>query len=168
MQIYRTLALTTVLFPLAAMAQDRPSGIDTSGFDHHVRVQDDLYMFVNGTWLSATEIPPDKTNYGSFTILGDLSQERIKEMIEKLAAEPHPQGSDAQKIGDLYKSFMNEDRVEQLGLSPAEPYLTEIRNIQDKSNLIAMMGKLRIVGTRRRWHSPSNRMTKTRRSIFPT
>ena len=73
--------LTVPCFSTLA-AQDLFSGIDPDGFDRTVRVQDDLYKHVNGRWLMSTQIPADKSNYGSFTGLADAAQQNIRDIIE--------------------------------------------------------------------------------------
>ncbi len=102
------------------------SGVDKTTFDANVRLQDDFYNAVNGTWLKTTDIPSDKSNYGSFTVLADLSEERLRTIIEEAAAATNKPGSDAQKVGDLYKSFMDEKRVSELGAAPIKKTLGEI------------------------------------------
>src|ERR671912_752362 len=85
------------------------SGIDLETFDKAVRPQDDFFQHVNGTWLTKTEIPPDKSSYGSFDILVDQSQTDLRAIVEDAAKNSNQAaGSDAQKIGDFYASFMNE------------------------------------------------------------
>ena len=110
----------------AVWAQSNQSGIDAATFDSQVRIQDDFYLAVNGTWLRETEIPADKSNYGAFTVLSDLSEERIRAIIEEAAASEHEPGSDAQKVGDLYTSFMDEERINRLGFAPIESELNHI------------------------------------------
>src|SRR5579862_2466219 len=77
-------------------------GIDVSGMDRSVRPQDDFFGFVNGVWADKTEIPPDKSRYGSFAILADKSLEALKEILESAAAQKNAHGSELQKVGDLY------------------------------------------------------------------
>src|SRR6185295_11690992 len=85
------------------------SGVELANFDKSVRPQDDFYKYVNGTWLQNTPIPPDKASYGSFTQLYDLSQERLRTIIEESSNKPDKTpGTDEQKVGDLYASFMDE------------------------------------------------------------
>lgn len=134
------------LIPSWLCGQDRPSGIDTSGFDQSIRIQDDLFRSVNGRWLDTTEIPSDRSNYGSFTILDDESNERIKALIEELATKEHSAGSNEQKVGDFYKSFMDEDAVEAKGLDPLKPQIDAVRKITNKAELATAFGKMRALG----------------------
>jgi len=102
------------------------SGLDLAGFDRDVRPQDDLYRFVGGNWLAHTEIPPDRTNYGSFIILEDRAKEEIRALVAAAAQQPNrAAGSDAQKVGDFYNSFMDTARVESLGLDPLAAELAQ-------------------------------------------
>ena len=81
------LLLSSTIAPFAA-AQTRDSGIDPDGFDKAVRAQDDLFLHVNGRWLLKTEIPADKSNYGSFNKLIDEAQLNIRAIIEDAAKNP--------------------------------------------------------------------------------
>ena len=109
--IVRILILAGSLLPGALWTGERHSGIDPDGFDPSVRPQDDLFMHVNGRWLLSTEIPADKSNYGSFTALDDTARENIRTIIEESARNP----GDAfgKKVGDFYRSYTNEELIEQ-------------------------------------------------------
>ncbi len=116
------------------------SGIDTSNFDTAVRPQDDLFRHVNGTWLEKFEIPADKSNYSSFTKLSEKAKDDVKIIIEDAAKQNAEKGSDAQKVGDLYKSFMDTDKIEALGTQPLMPEFAKIdaiENIDDLSEYLA-------------------------------
>jgi len=103
------------------------SGITLENMDKAVRPQDDFYRYVNGAWLDRTEIPEDKSTYGSFTALRDKSRQDVKDIIEETAKLKDVKvGSDAQKVGDLYNSFMNTEKRNQLG---ATPLLSEFEKI---------------------------------------
>jgi hypothetical protein len=77
------------------------SGLDLAGFDRSVRPQDDLYRFAGGGWLARTEIPADRSNYGTFLILDDQAREEVRKLIVATSQQPNrAPGSDAQKVGD--------------------------------------------------------------------
>lgn len=116
------------------------SGIDGRYFDKSVRIQDDLFLHVNGEWLKHTPIPEDKSDYGSFTILADKSLLNIREIIETVAASTATTGTEAQQIGDFYNSYMNEDLVEKLGLEPLREQLAEIQAIESKDDVVRRFG----------------------------
>ncbi|MGB1930184.1 MAG: hypothetical protein ACPHO8_12815, partial [Mariniblastus sp.] len=143
--------LTLVICFLLSMlntviAQNDDGTLDTSAFDKNVRIQDDLFNHVNGSWLKFTEIPSDKSNYGSFGKLADDSQVRIREIIEETAKKEHPVGSNAQKIADFYRSFMNEDVVNAKGYSPLNGELGKIRALKTKAEIWTHFGHLSKIG----------------------
>lgn len=105
----------------------KTSGVVLENFDKSVRPQDDFYRYVNGSWLDNTAIPADKSNYGTFTVLADNARKDMRVIIEESAANTTAKkGSDKQKVGDLYNSFMDTERLEVLGVSPLKPELAKI------------------------------------------
>lgn len=127
MSSFIKLAMLLIVATLAVPAKaERVSGIDPKGFDRSVRPQDDLFLHVNGEWLKHTPIPDDKSNYGSFTMLMDEALVNIRSLIEEAAAQEHPQGSDEQKVGDFYESYMDEAKIEALGWQPLAAELEKI------------------------------------------
>ena len=111
----------------APAARDLEAGLDPAGFDRGVRPQDDLFRHVNGTWLTKTEIPSDKASYGAFDILFDKAQADLRAIVEEAAkSTTRAPGSEAQKIGDFYESFMDEKRAEELGITPLKAELDAI------------------------------------------
>ena len=139
-----TLLLTMVLLSGLTIAADQHSGIDPDGFDTTVRPQDDLFLHVNGRWLLSTEIPADKSNYGSFTALDDAARENIRAIIEDAAKNPTDEI--AKKVGDFYRSYMNEELIEQRGIAPLKDQLAEIDKLKTTDELIAYFGRSGIVG----------------------
>ncbi|MCW8880500.1 MAG: peptidase M13, partial [Kangiellaceae bacterium] len=124
------------------------SGITLENMDTKVRPQDDFYRYVNGAWLDKTEIPTDKSTYGSFTALRDKSREDVKIIIEETAKlESVEQGSDAQKVGDLYRSFMGTAKLEELGGSPIKPELDKIAALKSYDDVAAYVAESQIIGT---------------------
>jgi predicted metalloendopeptidase len=112
------------------------SGIDLTAADRNVRPQDDLFRHVNGGWLTRTEIPADKSTYGAFDILFDKSQADLRAIAEEAArAADKAPGSDAQKIGDFYESFLDEARADELGLTPLADELAAVDAIKTKVDL---------------------------------
>ncbi len=101
-------------------------GFDTAGMDKSAAPGDDFYRYASGKWSDTTEIPSDKANYGMFTALADLSNERVKTVLD---AEKDIAGS---KSGDAYASYLDTVTVEKLGLAPITPWLDTIRGVQNK------------------------------------
>ncbi|HXD85530.1 MAG TPA: M13-type metalloendopeptidase, partial [Urbifossiella sp.] len=127
----------TVLF---AAEPARKSGIDKNHFDTAVRPQDDMFRWVNGKWLAEAEIPADRSSDGAFYELRDLSEKRVRAIIEDAAK--HAGDADSRKIADLYASFMDEKRANELGMAPIEPDLKAIAAIEEKAGLIRQVAAL--------------------------
>jgi len=128
--------------PVAVPVTPPPkSGLDLAGFDRGVRAQDDLYRFAGGAWLAKTEIPADRSNYGSFIILDDQAKEEVRGLIVAAAQQPNrAPGSDAQKIGDYYNAYMDTTRVESLGLTPLSAELARIDAIATPRDVARYIG----------------------------
>lgn len=115
------------------------SGIDLSHVDSDTRPQDDLFEHVNGQWLADYTIPADRAVDGAFRHLYDKAEEDVKTIILEAAQSSPPEGTDAQRVGDLYASFMAEDSVEQAGLSPIADELAAIADATDRVALAAVL-----------------------------
>ncbi len=116
------LMASAAVFMLAAC--DKPaeveltSGVDIAGLDQNVRPQDDYNAYVNGKWMAETEIPADKTSWGAFNVLRENSDADQRTIIEEIAArESLEMGTDAQRVGDFYKSYMDIAAIEAVGAS---------------------------------------------------
>lgn len=119
------------------------SGIDLSHVEAQVRPQDDLFGHVNGRWLSEYTIPGDRATDGAFRTLYDRAEEQVRELIMSAAGEP---GTDAQRIGDLYASFLDAEAVERRGVQPLLDELAQIDAAADPAALAAVIGALQRTG----------------------
>ena len=97
---------------------------------------------MNGAWIDSAEIPADRSSDGAFYRLYENAEKQVREIIEELGATEHPQGSIAQKIGDLYKSFMDQARANQLGISPIKADLDLALSISDRDSFHEILGDL--------------------------
>jgi putative endopeptidase len=130
--------------PVQSNASGLTSGIDLQWMDKSVRPQDDLYQYLNGKWLKTFQIPPDKGVYGSFTAIDDAIQLELRGIIESL---PQSGGdADTQKVVDMYASFMDEGRLETLGLQPLQAEFAAIDAMKDASAIPATMAHLTKIG----------------------
>ena len=116
-------------------AQPPVSGLDLTAMDTSVRPGDDFFSYVNGAWVAEAEMPADKSRYGVFDELRDESQEAVKAIIEMSATGEFPTGSDEQKVGDLYKSFLDWETRDARGVEPLQPELDRINAISDYEDL---------------------------------
>src|SRR3990167_1943354 len=117
-----------------------PWGFDLAGMDRSVKPGDDFGKFASGTYLANLQIPADRTSWGSFNALRELSDARIKAVIDRSAATPNAQG-EAQQIGGLYNSFMDEATVEALDARPLAADLAAIRAASTRDALAGLMGQ---------------------------
>jgi putative endopeptidase len=115
-------------------------GIDISGMDQSVRPGDSFFDYVNGTAVKEMVIPADRTSYGSFLQLRELSENRMKVLVTGLAAQTGLSGDDG-KIANLYNAMLDEAAIEKLDVAPLAPALTAIRNIRTKAQMAAWMGR---------------------------
>lgn len=118
------------------------SGINLEHIDPNVRPQDNFYRYVNGGWINRNEIPADKTSIGAFYDLRDNADDDVRTIIEDLADRQYlVAGSDEQKVGDLYRSYMTQNQRNKLGLSPIRPILNEINSLKTKADLMSFFGR---------------------------
>lgn len=117
------------------------SGIALDHLDSAVRPQDDFFRYANGLWLDKTEIPADEIRYGSWTEVRERNEERLKGVLEEAAAGDNEPGSDLQKIGDFYTSYMDEARVNGLGLEPLTQELDLIAGAESHKDLAVLFGR---------------------------
>ena len=117
------------------------SGIDTSFIDPTIRVQDDLFRHLNGTWLKTHEIPADRASDGVGYKLYEEAEAHVRAIIEGAAS-----GSDSQKISGLYASFMDTQAIESLGASPIGRYLERVDQIETRSDFLRTLGEFEVDG----------------------
>lgn len=117
------------------------SGVTKKNMDTLVNPGNNFDAYVNGTWVKNNKIPADKTSYGAFDMLYDQSQKDVKAIIEEASKGTFTEGSDEQKIGDYYSSFMNRKDRETKGIAPIQPELKNIDAIANYSDLAAYFGK---------------------------
>ncbi len=119
--------------------------------DTDIRPQDDLFGHVNGTWLKEAEIPSDRASWGPFVMLADIAEEQVRAIIEDCAAgvstgSTTESSVDARKIGDLFASFMDTDRVDELGITPILGVLQAIDGLNSLLDLSAFLGEFERTG----------------------
>jgi putative endopeptidase len=117
------------------------SGIDSASLDPLVRPQDDLFRHYNGVWVREYEMPADRSSDGIFRKLHDEAEEQVRQIIETSSGV-----GEAQKIGDLYKSFMDTDAIKARGISPIVDDLAAIDDITNLSEFITVMARLEMRG----------------------
>jgi putative endopeptidase len=129
----------TTAVPVMQAALPKPElgsyGFDATGMDSSVAPGDDFYAYANGVWAKNTAIPADRSNYGMFTVLDDLSKKRTREILDAAKDDP------SSKVGRAYASYLDEAAVNAKGLAPIRPWLDTIRSLKSKSGLAALYAK---------------------------
>jgi putative endopeptidase len=119
-------------------------GVDLSGMDRSVKPGDDFFKYVNGKWAATTQIPPDKTSYGAFAILFDLSQARERALLERWAADKKlKQGSDEAKVAAIYRTFLDDATADKLDAKPIQAELDAVRKAGSREDIAVLMAHSR-------------------------
>ena len=135
-----TLAAMT-LMTTACTTKQQTTGIDLANLDTTAVPQNDFYQFACGGWMANNPLTPEYSRFGSFDKLGLQNLEQVNGLIQDIAAKKHPQGSIAQKIGDIYNLAMDTARRDQEGIAPVQKILDEIEAISTREELSATLGK---------------------------
>lgn len=118
-------------------------GIQTQWLDPNARPGEDFDRYVNGKWIDSVQMPEDKTRIGAFITLRDLSEDRLRGILEELVAGKHAEGTPEARIAAAYSAFMDTRAIDAAGLAPARPWLDRIdavRSTQDLATLFATPG----------------------------
>lgn len=115
-------------------------GVDLAGMDKSVKPGDDWFKFVNGTWAKNTPIPADRTSYGAFAVLRELSESRLKTLVTgySVTDKAHP---DRVKVATLYKSFMDVAAIEKADAAPLMARLAPVKAAASKEDVAKLMGR---------------------------
>ncbi len=111
------------------------SGVIKENMNQSIKPGDDFFHYVNGAWLDKTEIPADKSSYGGFTILRDEAQENVMSIITSTSEGSFADGTDEQKVGDLFSSYMDMETRNKLGIQPIKSELGKIAAIENYDDL---------------------------------
>lgn len=131
----------------APSASAQASGIEVAAMDRGVRAQDDFFRYSQGTWLKDVAIPSDRSSWSAFSIAQERVEQQVSAIIGAAAASTNaPAGSEAQKMGDFYTSYVDEQRRNALGLAPLKPELARIDALQDKRAMAALMARFERIG----------------------
>ncbi|MFP4543723.1 MAG: M13 family metallopeptidase [Candidatus Kapaibacterium sp.] len=121
------------------------NAIDRNNMDLSVKPGDDFFRYANGKWMAENSIPDEYSRYGSFDILNEQNEEKLKTLLQQASRSDAPEGSIEKQIGDFYFAGMDVQKIDLLGISPLKPELDKIDNISDKKQLqeqVAYMHKM--------------------------
>ena len=145
-----TLILASALLMTACANQsDKQEGvpaIDINNFDESIVRNDDFYQWATGGWQKNNPLKPEYSRYGSFDVLRENNEIRINELFDEMTKVEAEFGSVEQKISDLYKMGLDEERLNAEGAEPIRQALNYILSIKDREELIAKIAQLHIDG----------------------
>ena len=122
--------------------QHKDKGIEIANMDTTYVPGNDFYMYATGGWQAANPIPDEHSRYGTFDKLRENNQEQVQGLIEELGAENHQQGTNAQKVGDLYSMGVDEEKLNADGFEPIRPILTEIEAATTKKDIVRLVAEI--------------------------
>jgi hypothetical protein len=122
-------------------------GVDLSVRDETVAPGENFFQYASGAWLADTVIPPDRARWGAFDELRERMDERVRGIIDELAAEVGGPGRPEQQVGDYYASWMDTAAVNGRGITPLLPDLDRIADVSDLAGLISAFGRANYVGS---------------------
>ena len=129
----------------ATRSQSVVSGVDKSNFSKQLGPSDDFFRYVNENWLETTDIPPDQSNYGAFTVLDMETKAAIREIIEE-ASRSSSATNAAKQVGNFYTSYTDIETRNQAGIRPIEGWLKQISSVGSHQDVVRVAGKLSILG----------------------
>jgi predicted metalloendopeptidase len=113
---------------------------NADAMDRSVKPGEDFYRYANGGWLKTATIPAGQSSYDNRAALTEKTSRRVLDLIQGAAASHPAKGSVAQKVGDYYASFMDEDGIQAKGLTPLADEMAAISQITNKASLSAYLG----------------------------
>ena len=113
-------------------------GVQTQWIDRAAKPGDDFDRYANGKWNDVTQMPADKTRIGAFITLRDLSEVRLRAILDEVSAKRNAPGTPEARIAAAYKAFMDTAAIEAAGLAPARPYLDRIEAAQNHQQLVSL------------------------------
>ena len=134
------IAIFGLAISLSLTTEPVPQNVNLQDIDRSVKPGDDFYRFANGAWLRTVTVPAGQSNYGTSAMLIEKTGERVRNLIQEAAAAEPTKGSIAQKVGDYYASFINENAIEARGLTPLADEMAKISAISSKTSLSAYLG----------------------------
>ena len=145
---HRALTLAALLVGVLASADGEaaaPSnaipGGQVSGMDATVKPGDDFYAYANGGWVKATEIPPDRSRWGVFSVLAEQALRQTRDLLEEATSANAAPGTDVRKAADFYATYLDEAAIDAAGLAPLQPTLGAISAVTSRHQLARLLGE---------------------------
>ena len=123
-------------------------GINLANLDLTADPTEDFYQYANGGWVKKNTIPESESRWGAISEIRDANKAALRELLTEVSRLDHPEGSDAQKVGDFYRTGMDAEQIEQNGIQPLQPYFAEIETIETLDDLLKVVAKHHKMGSR--------------------
>ncbi len=127
--------------PVKPPAQLGSFGVDLAGRDAAVKPGDDFFEYAGGSWTKANPVPADRSSWGMFAVLREAADANVRKIIEDQAAAKGAPGSNSQKIGDFYASYLDDAAINARGLAPVQPALATIDALKTRDDVARLMGQ---------------------------
>ncbi len=137
-----TLVMATSIGCTQQTTQHEDKGIELANMDTSAVAGDDFYLYATGGWQEANPIPDENSRYGTFDKLREENQKQVQGLIEELGAEDHKQGTNAQKVGDLYSIGIDSVKLNAEGFEPLKPILADIKAATSKKDIVKLMAQV--------------------------
>lgn len=137
-----TLLMATTIGCTQKTTQHSDKGLEIANMDTTAVPGDDFYQYATGGWQEANPMPDENSRYGTFDKLRENNQEQVQGLIEELGAEDHKEGTNAQKVGDLYSMGIDEEKLNADGYDPIKPILMKIDAATTKKDIVKLMAQI--------------------------
>ncbi|MBQ3925535.1 MAG: M13 family metallopeptidase [Bacteroidaceae bacterium] len=145
MKTKKILMMMAIAASMTACNQ-QTAGIKLENMDMTAKPGTDFYQYACGGWMKNNPLKPEYSSYGSFDVVAEENQKRIRELIEGLASQPQEKGSLGQKIGDLYALRMDSVRQNKEGVKPVMADLERVAKVSTTEELIALVNQMNTEG----------------------
>ena len=127
-------------------AESKLHGVQVAEIDTTAWPCTDFYQYANGTWRAHNPIPASMQRWSRRWQAGEQNKEKVRAILEELAARPQQPGTNEQLVGDFYSSCIDEKRADAAGLEPLRPLLAEIDGIKSRADVQRLMRRLHAEG----------------------
>ncbi|MBP5375620.1 MAG: M13 family metallopeptidase [Bacteroidaceae bacterium] len=130
----------------SAMGNAQTMGIKVENMDRNVQPGTDFYQYACGEWMRKNPLPPEFASYGSFKVIAEENQKRIRKIVEELSSQPQEKGSLGQKIGDIYAMRMDSVRQNKDGVTPVLGDLKRVADLKTTDELVSLINQMNVEG----------------------
>ena len=120
---------------------------DLSQIDSTINPCEDFEKFAVGNWLKNNPVPESESRWGSFNIVHDANEIKLRAIVEEATDAKAKKGTPLQQVGDFYSSALDSTTVNELGIKPIQPLLDKIDAVTNPQELVETMAEMRKKGS---------------------